>query len=227
MSRGLQNWWFSSAQFSRSIVSDCLQPHEPQHVRPPCPSPIPGVHSDSCPLSRWCHPTISSSVVPFSSCPQSFPISGSFPMSQLFASGGQSIGVSAQHQWGGKNPAVGVSGVLSKCTSHLPSSSYNSKEKFENRNKNRVHLLTHFSLLRQVLRCSDLQVALLTWMPASPVCEISHNIQFCKHTGASHAFANVPNDRRWEVGTTNSSQSVLSFKRQNIYKTHRYIFKKT
>ena len=68
---------------------------EVQHARPPCPSPTPRVHSNSCPLSRWCHPAVSSSVIPFSSCPQSFPASGSFPMSQFFASGGQSIGVSA------------------------------------------------------------------------------------------------------------------------------------
>ena len=86
---------FSSVQFSRSVVSDSLWPHEPQHARPPCPSPTPKVHSDSCPLSQWCHPAISSSVVPFSSCPQSFPASGSFQMSQFFTSGGQSIGVSA------------------------------------------------------------------------------------------------------------------------------------
>ena len=85
----------SSVQFSRSVTSDSLQPHELQHARPPCPSPTPGVYSNSCPLSQWCHPTISSSVVPFSSCPQSFPASGSFQMSQLFASGGQSTGVSA------------------------------------------------------------------------------------------------------------------------------------
>ena len=83
-----------SVQFSRSLVSDSLQPHEPQHARPPCPSPTPRVYPNSCPLSQWCHPTISSSVVPFS-CPQSFPASGSFQMSQLFASGGQSMGVSA------------------------------------------------------------------------------------------------------------------------------------
>ena len=82
-------------QFSCSVVSDSLRPHELQHSRPPCPSSIPGAHPNSYPLSRWCHPTISSSVVPFSSCPQSFPASGSFQMSQLFASGGQSIGVSA------------------------------------------------------------------------------------------------------------------------------------
>ena len=86
---------FSSVQFSCSVVSDSLQPHESQHAKPPCPSPTPGVHSNSCPLSWWCHPAISSSVVPFSSCPQSLPASESFPMSQLFAWGGQSIGVSA------------------------------------------------------------------------------------------------------------------------------------
>ena len=83
-----------SVQFSCSVVSDSLQPHEPQHARPPCPSPTPGVHPNPCPLSRWCYPTISPSVIPFSSYPQSFPASGSFQMSQLFASGGQSIGVS-------------------------------------------------------------------------------------------------------------------------------------
>ena len=70
-----------SVRFSRSVLSDSLRPHESQHARPPCPSPTPGVHSDSCPLSRWCHPAISSSVVPFSSCPQSLPASESFPMS--------------------------------------------------------------------------------------------------------------------------------------------------
>ena len=86
---------FSSVQFSRSVVSDCLQPHEPQDARPPCPSPTPRVYQNPCPSSWWCHPTISSSVIPFSSCPQSFPASGSFQMSQLFASGGQSSGVSA------------------------------------------------------------------------------------------------------------------------------------
>ena len=85
---------FSSVQFSRSIVSDSLWPHELQHARPPCLSPSPGVHSDSHPSSPWCHPAISSSVVPFSSCPQSLPGSESFPMSQLFSWGGQSTGVS-------------------------------------------------------------------------------------------------------------------------------------
>ena len=84
-----------SAQFSRSVVSNCLWPHELQHTRPPCPSPTPWDHSNSCPSSRWCHPAISSSVIPFSFCPQSLPASASFPMSQLFTWGGQSIGVSA------------------------------------------------------------------------------------------------------------------------------------
>ena len=85
----------SRVQFSHSVVSNIMRPHELQHTRLPCPSPTLGVYSNSCPLSQWCHPTISSSVVPFSSCPQSFPASGSFQMSQFFASGGQSIGVSA------------------------------------------------------------------------------------------------------------------------------------
>ena len=111
-SRPLTPWWlpdflstylkidsltiiFSSVQFSRSIVSDSLRTHELQHARPPSPSPTPGVHSDSCPSSPWCHPAISFSAIPFSSCPQSLPASESFPMSQLLAWGGQSTGVSA------------------------------------------------------------------------------------------------------------------------------------
>ena len=84
-----------SVQFSLSVMSNSLRPHRLQHARPPCPSPTPGVYSNSSPLSWWCHPAISSSVVPFYSCLQSFPASGSFPMSQLFTSSGQSIGVSA------------------------------------------------------------------------------------------------------------------------------------
>ena len=82
-------------QFSCSVMFDSLRPHEPQQARPPCPSPTPGVYSNSCPLSRWSHPTISSFVVPFSSCLQSFQAPGSFPISQFFASGGQSVGASA------------------------------------------------------------------------------------------------------------------------------------
>ena len=89
-----QGTTLSSVQFSLSVVSDSLQCHGLQHTRPPCPSPTPEVYSNSCPLSRWCHPTISSSLIPFSSCLQSFPASGSFQMSQLFASGGQSISFS-------------------------------------------------------------------------------------------------------------------------------------
>ena len=91
----IHNGTFSSVQFSCSVMSDFLRPHGLQYTRPPCPPPTSGVYPNSCPLSRWCHPTISSSVVPFSSCLQSFPASGSFQMSQLFTSGSQSIGVSA------------------------------------------------------------------------------------------------------------------------------------
>ena len=87
--------YFTSVQFSNSVMSDSLRPHGLQHTRPPCPSPTPRACSNSCPLSQWCHPTISSSVIPFFSCLQSLPASRSFPMSQFFASGGQSIGVSA------------------------------------------------------------------------------------------------------------------------------------
>ena len=96
-------WWFlnkrkwlqlGSVQFNHSVVSDSLRPHGLQHARPPCPSPTPRVYSNSCPLSRWCHPTISSSVIPFSSRHQFFLTSGSFQMSQFFTSGGQSTGVS-------------------------------------------------------------------------------------------------------------------------------------
>ena len=94
----LEYWQYHITQASelrRSVMSDSWQPPEPQHTRPPCPSPAPRVYPNSCPLSWWCHPTVSSSVIPFSPCPQSFPALGSFQMSQLFKSGGQSIGVSA------------------------------------------------------------------------------------------------------------------------------------
>ena len=100
---GTANYWkifsflsqLNSVQFSRSVMSNSLWPHELQHARPPCPSSTPGIHSNSCPLSQWCHPAISSSVVPFFSCPQSLPASEFFPMSQLFTWGGPSTGVSA------------------------------------------------------------------------------------------------------------------------------------
>ena len=91
---GMTFGW-SSVQFSHSVMSDSLRPYESQHARTPCPSPTPRVYSNSCPFSQWCHPAISSSVIPFSSCPQSLPVSESFPMSQFFTWGGQSIGVSA------------------------------------------------------------------------------------------------------------------------------------
>ena len=95
LSEQLNKLLFQFSQFSRSVVSNSLQPNESQHARPPCPSPTIRVYSNSCPLSWWCYPAISSSVVPFSSCPQSLPASGSFPMSQLLAWGGQSTEVSA------------------------------------------------------------------------------------------------------------------------------------
>ena len=120
---------FSSVQFSHSLVSDSLRPHELKQLRPPCPSPTPGVHSDSCPSSQWCHPAISSSVVPFSSCSQSLPASESFRMSQLFAWGGQSTGVSASasflpkksqgsspSEWTGWISLQGLSRVFSNTT---------------------------------------------------------------------------------------------------------------
>ena len=105
-----------SVQFSHSVVSDSLRSHESQHARPPCLSPTPAVHSNSCPSSQWCHPAISSSVVPFSSCPQSLPASGSFPMSQLFTWGGQSIGVSAS-TWLVVNKAPMGTSRAGRCTS--------------------------------------------------------------------------------------------------------------
>ena len=95
------------SQFSRSVISDSLRANELQHSRPPCPSPTPGVHSNSCPSSQWCHPAISSSVVPFS-CPQSLPASESFPLSQLFACVGQSTGVSALASFLPKNDIDGL-----------------------------------------------------------------------------------------------------------------------
>ena len=91
----METYAFSSVQFSHSVTSDSLRPHESQHARPPCPSPTPRVHSNSRPSNQWCHPAISSSVVPFSSCPQCLPAAESFPVSQLFSWGGQSTGVSA------------------------------------------------------------------------------------------------------------------------------------
>ena len=107
--------FMASVQFSCSVVSDSLQPHESQHARPPCPSPSPGVHSDSRPLSPWCHPAFSSSVVPFSSCPQSLPAWESFPMSQLFAWGGQSTGALALTSFLPKKSQGGSPSESSQC----------------------------------------------------------------------------------------------------------------
>ena len=124
-------------QFSRSVVSDSLWPHELQHARPPCPSPTPGVHPNSCASSRWCHPAISSSVVPFSSCPQSLPASESFPMSQLFSWGGQSIEVSASASVLPMNIqgqiSLGLTGLISLLSNELlkvPSSTTIQKHHF-------------------------------------------------------------------------------------------------
>ena len=130
----------SSVQFSHSVVSDSLRPHEPQHARHPCPSPIPGVHPNPCPLSRCCHPIISSSVVPFFSCPQSFPGSGSFQMSHLFTSGGQSIGTSVSASFLPMNTQdwfpLGLTGLIS----------------LQSKGLSRV-FLQHHSLKASIFRC--------------------------------------------------------------------------
>ena len=143
-----------SDQFSRSVVSDSLQPHESQHARPPCLSPSSGVHSDSHPSSRWCHPAISSSVVPFSSCPQSLPASESFPMSQLFEWGGQSTGVSALASFLPKNTqgwfSLGWTGWISlqsKGLSRVFSNTTVQKHQFfgaqlSSQSKSRIHTFT-------------------------------------------------------------------------------------
>ena len=143
----------SSAQFSCSVMFNSLRPHGPQHSRPPCPSPIPRVHPNPCPSSRWCLPTISSSVAPFSSCSQSFPASGSFPVSQLFASGGQSIGVSAS-------------------TSVLPMKSqdwfplgWNGWISLQSEGFSRLNLLQHHSSKASILWCS----AFFIVQPSHPI----------------------------------------------------------
>ena len=121
-------------------MSNCLWPHGLQHARPPCPSPTPRVHPNPCPLSGWCHPAISSSVVPFSSCPQSFPASGSFPVSQLFASGGQSIGVSAS------------TSVLPMCTQDWSPLGWTGWISLQSKGLSRVFSNTHSSKL-SILWC--------------------------------------------------------------------------
>ena len=127
---------YLSVQFSHSVMSDSLRPHESQHARPPCPSPAPGVHSNSRPSSWWCHPAISSSVVPFSSCPQSLPASESFPMSQLFAWGGQSTRLSAlapflpKKSWGWSPEWTGWISLQSKGLSRVFSNTTVQKHQF-------------------------------------------------------------------------------------------------
>ena len=127
--------WFISVQFSRSVMSNSLWFHELQYARPPCPSPAPGVHPNPCPLSRWCHTTISSSVAPFSFCPRSFAASGSFPVSQLFSSAGQRIGALASvlqvniQDWFPLG-LTGLISLLSKELSRVFSSSKGQKHQF-------------------------------------------------------------------------------------------------
>ena len=135
---------FPSVQFSHSVVSDSLWPHESQHTRPPCPSPTPGGHSDSRPSSQWCHPAISSSVVPFSSCPQSLPASESFPMSQLFAWGGQSTAVAALASFLPKrNPRADVlhNGLVGSPCSPRDSQESSSTPQFKSINSSALSLL--------------------------------------------------------------------------------------
>ena len=137
-----------SVQFSRSVMSDSLWPHGPQHARPPCPSPTPRVYSNSCPLNRWCHPTISSCVVPFSSCPQSFSSSGSFQMSQFFSIGGQSIGVSSFNI----SPSSEYSGLISFSMDWLDVLAVQGTLK---------SLLQHHSSKASILRCSAFFISLM------------------------------------------------------------------
>ena len=152
--RLVERWGeFSLVPFSRSVVSDSLWPHGLKHARLPCPSSTPKVHTNPCPLSQWCHPTISSSVICFSSCPQSFPASGSFLMSQLFASGGQSIGASASASVlpmsiQGWFP-LGLTGLISLLSKGLSRVFFSTTTKFRHKNSCRSHipcfqlLLTH------------------------------------------------------------------------------------
>ena len=130
------NFQFNSVQFSRSVLSDSLWPHGLQHARPPCPTPTPRVHPNPCPLNRWCHPTISSSVIPFPSCPESFPASGSFPVSQLSTWGGQSIGVLLQHQSFQRTPRTDLlrDGLVGSPCSPRASQESSSTPQFKNIN---------------------------------------------------------------------------------------------
>ena len=149
--RTVLGMFFSSVQISHSVVSDSSRPHGPQHARPPSPSPTPGVHSNPCPSSRWCHPAISSSVVPFSSCPQSLPASESFPMSQLFAWGGQSTGVSALASFLPKNPRADLlpNGLAGSPCSPRDSQESSPTSQFKSINSSALSLL-HSPTLRSI-----------------------------------------------------------------------------
>ena len=155
----------ASVQFSHSVVSDSLQTHELQHTRPPCPSPTPWVHPNPCPLNQWCHPTISSSAVPLSSCPQLFPASGSFPVSRLFTSGDQSIGASSSasvlpiQDWF----PLGLTSLISLL--------------FEGLSKS---LLQHHSLKASVIWCS-----------AFFIVQLSHLYMTTGKTIASHVWTSI------------------------------------
>ena len=164
------NIWFSSVQFSRSFMSDSLQPHESQHARSPCPSPFPRVHSDSCPSSPWCHPAILSSVVPFSSCPQSLPASESFLMSQLFAWGGQSTGGSAlasvfpkKSQGWSPSEWTGWISLLSKGLSRVFSNTTVQKHQFFSAQP-ASQSNSHFHTLTMGKYCTGYKNLLKTWL---------------------------------------------------------------
>ena len=133
----------SSVQFSRSVQPDFLRPHELQHARPPCPSPTPGVHSDSRPSSHWCHPAISSSVIPFFSCPQSLPASESFPMSQIFEWGGQILEFQSQYHSFQRNPRADLlqNGLLGSPCSPRDSQGSSPTPQFESINSSALSLL--------------------------------------------------------------------------------------
>ena len=167
--KNLHNLTFSSVQFSRSVVSDSLRPHELQHARPPCPSPTPGVHPDSCPLSQWCHPAISLSVVPFSSCPQSLPASESFPMNWLFISCGQSIGASASvlpmniQGW----VPLGLTGLISLQSKGLSS------------------LLQHCNSKASILWCSAFFMDQFSYLYMTTDKNIASTILFCRQSDVS------------------------------------------
>ena len=175
--KSIKNFHIYSVQFSSvsSIVSDSLWPHESQHARPPCPSPSPGVHSDSHPSSQWCHPAISSSVIPFSSCPQSLPASESFPISQLFACGGQSTEFQLQHHSLQRNPRADLpqNGVIGSPFSPRDSQESSPTPQFKSINSSVEFQLQHHSLQRNP-RADLLQNGLIG-SPCSPTKLGTHN----------------------------------------------------